>query len=1284
MPTLTSTSTKDASGIIDWQYIYNTPSNGDITTDSYNGNDNHHPIGRFDAIAYMGRGASYFPISFSGISVVDSATLYFKQRPRTSGHCIPAAGGALSMYIYRRVADFGETPNKGEATWWHSSANTYTYRKTLDQTDASTGGVNWVTEGAVTCNFTQVNDGWVGVDITNIVRAWFDHSRGARGDAPNYGLTFVNTDQFTKAKGFDMYTRDASGGANAPYISIVYNSNQAPNAPTGLYPTGDALINSTFPTFSGNVSDPDAGDYITATQIVVYDDGVTVEKWNSGGVASGGAVGSFSYTYGFVGGINPGGTQPLAGNTFYRWIARTADKNGVWGPWSAQQRFKTNNAPNAPTLALVQTPTTDVKTLTPTVNVTHSDVDPGDTVQYGYQVILEYNSGGQIWDSGALTFGALEAATTKPVQFPSLPAWATSYRVRARTKDSNGAWGPFSGYLTFTLHAAAAPINLDPNANEITNGVTPTLSGQRADFNETIQSYRMLLYTDSNLSTPLWDTGEIATGIVGGSAFSKVYNGPALTQGTFYQWQAHITADIGGTSAYSPLQRFATPSDPTVPAQTSPNGLGIQGTGTNPLRPSFVGTRASSFNRFQIEVYPSTASSANLGSYTSGSSVDATHYWGSGTLSATITGTGPYTFTMANDVIPALLWNTQYKWRARVSADAGSTWSLWSNLLAFTMDTAGTPTLTSPGVDGWITDSTPDMTITKAASDALIDRMQIRVYAANGSTLLVGSTIDTDFTTNLIEIANTTTGTWTYNGPTLTGGWYFWQARYQKTTNGPWGNWSAVQRFRLNYPPTVPTDLEPTSGTTATSLLPTFRARFQDPDILDMGDTPSDWEIVIETSAGVNVVTRATGGTGLVAGLNSYTYDGSPALTYAQRTYQWKTRYKDSRGIWGPYSGYSSFIVAVAPNSTGLVPTDESTVNTVRPTLSWTYVSNSGSAQYGALVEVFEVRDPSDVASPPARLSGTANEALVLAFREQPVLGASTFTYRINNSLANNKVYEIRLSVINQDYLVDPTPQIVRVWVNLDAPDPLTGLSPTAVKERSKILLEWNQITTAQLSAKSHVFQAYNIYKRLVNAPEWAYVGSTYARTANTYNDWYAGNDILYEYKVTVVVTKANVGIELESGDDPSGGNISEATLRSDLWMFVGADRDESHIMELPVVDEDHNRVIQQESFETLGADRKVIIRGFVLGHEGSISMIFKNEDVPDIIDFQNLINETIQGRRLIDYLVANRGPHILKSPFGDVWDVQFEGPSYKWLPVGHLQVELTWIETGNTSRDSI
>jgi hypothetical protein len=211
---------------------------------------------------------------------------------------------------------------------------------------------------------------------------------------------------------------------------------------------------------------------------------------------------------------------------------------------------------------------------------------------------------------------------------------------------------------------------------------------------------------------------------------------------------------------------------------------------------------------------------------------------------------------------------------------------------------------------------------------------------------------------------------------------------------------------------------------------------------------------------------------------------------------------------------------------------------------------------------------------------------------------------------------------------------------------------------------------------------SYRIQRLLTGYEAWETVAEITTQTTTVWRDYYAGNSVNYTYAVRAVTTKVGVGIELESGDDPLGGSKQDSQLSSTDWSFVGEDRSLDHVINLVVTDENHTRPIQQESFETIGSDRKVIMRGFVLGHEGTLTTFWQNTLIPFPTDEQLTINETLQGRRIVDYLTHNAGPHIIKSPFGDVWDAQFETPEYSWLPVGHLEVTLKWVETGNTSRE--
>jgi hypothetical protein len=83
--------------------------------------------------------------------------------------------------------------------------------------------------------------------------------------------------------------------------------------------------------------------------------------------------------------------------------------------------------------------------------------------------------------------------------------------------------------------------------------------------------------------------------------------------------------------------------------------------------------------------------------------------------------------------------------------------------------------------------------------------------------------------------------------------------------------------------------------------------------------------------------------------------------------------------------------------------------------------------------------------------------------------------------------------------------------------------------------------------------------------------------------------------------------------------------------------------------------------------------------------MLWQNIDITHPLDVQETINETIWGRRIVDYMTQIKtGPWILKSPFGDVWDVTFDSPEFQWQPGGHLQVSVDWVETGQTSENTL
>lgn len=221
-------------------------------------------------------------------------------------------------------------------------------------------------------------------------------------------------------------------------------------------------------------------------------------------------------------------------------------------------------------------------------------------------------------------------------------------------------------------------------------------------------------------------------------------------------------------------------------------------------------------------------------------------------------------------------------------------------------------------------------------------------------------------------------------------------------------------------------------------------------------------------------------------------------------------------------------------------------------------------------------------------------------------------------------------------------------------PGDITGLSATVVEELSHIQLDWDASTLADVD-----FAYYAVYRRILGANAWYIIRIETSKSTVQWRDAFAGQGVGYEYKV--LQWKAIAGdVPLPSGD----GDILTAMLESDVWFVIGNENpyDEAHCFELPIFGETHTRPIQQEVFEPIVKSRKKVARGNTLGFEGTL-------------DIRWLSEERDNAKWYLDFLSTNQGPHILKSPFGDTWRVEFDSPDYKYTGGGHLGVTMGWVE---------
>jgi len=1168
---------------------------------------------------------------------------------------------------------------------------------------------------------------------------------------------------------WEFRSREYSTSTDA-YIVVNYETNTAPTEPTRTSPINSAIVNTLSPTFTGTFNDPDSGDTMSGVQIAVYENNGTTLKWDSGTLSASGT--SFSKTY---------AGPALTGNTFYKWKAKTKDAAGVWGPYnSTLQTFKVNTVPNVPTLALLESPTTDIKTLTPTFKVTHSDPDPGDSLLYGYQIDLQTSGGSSVWNSGEVSSSA---TTTKSVLYGGSPAlsWNTQYRWRAKTKDSNGAWSSYSGYAYFTTHKTGIPINLDPTGYEVvpTDGSgnpAPVFSGARATTADSLTSARVRVYTTGG--SLVWDSNTFTSGVTS-TGFTKAYGGTTLSYSTNYYWTAQVTSSIGGTSDVSSPQYFTTPAAGAI-SQTAPVSPVTDTT------PDFTFGRSTSFNAYQIEVR---RVSDNAAAWVSGTV----------TLGSTTSTTVTYGATGSAPSITPLAWNTDYKWRVQVSSDSGSSWgSGWTGYVQFSMDSAGIPTHDSPGPDAWLGapsvidgwddivnvtngtsasaavdtadkqtgrasmavsltslssgstsetyrtvsldlsdygGQTPIKIYTKASTVTNLGYVRLRFTfatsgdyaeytvtpttswgqqtATKGSPVATGGSVDWsnvtrigvrvnasggsysgdinvddlvfdatnpsfDGTTYNSEVISTyriyvydaasggtliwdstnqagsgTTFSKLYTGSALSPGQtYYWQASYVKST-GPEGGLSARTPFILNSAPTIPTSMSPSTGQVVPdTTAPTFSAVFGDTDKTTRGDVPTGMTVeVYRNSDSTHVYTLykdddaavtdpLIGGTNTVtdgeAGVIKTTGAANP-IAY-ETEYKYRMRFADAHGAEGTWSSYTVFKPSQSPVLTIQTPSESGTVTSPAFNIVWTHTSNGSKGQNSFYLKV--VRNSDGV--------------IIYQTLSRVYSSAQTFAFPAGY-LVNGTGYTVHVKMWDTDSLTsdpDAAGSFNSFTTNWTAPDAISNFVVSDDVSQSAVSMSWDESTVA-----ANEFRQYTIYRKVTGSDNWTAITDIVNKATTSYLDYTAANSVSYDYKITQFQIIPG-DVDLESGDS----DISTVTLDTDSWVIIGADRALSHIFEVPVIAAPFQEPVQQEVFEPLGTNRKVILRGGVMGAEGTLQAKWPT-------------SERTIAKEQIDYVKSNAGPHLLKSPFGDVWQVEFAGPTKDYEQVGHFNATLSWTE---------
>lgn len=344
----------------------------------------------------------------------------------------------------------------------------------------------------------------------------------------------------------DFLTRQGEWSDFVNFTPVINN----PPTTSIVKPTGNATVGSLTPTLQFWYSDPD-GNAQGGYQIQVRRFSDQTSFWDTGQVA--GAVTSRTYA----------GTT-LVGGTRYEWRVRVQDSLGSWSDYTSWASFTPQAVPNPPTLT---SPSGLTNTLTPTIQGTYNQASGASQAAFQYEIrqggITLYSSGDvAVAIATGQAYGTDNSGDT-PSSPPAL-SWGTAYEVRARSKDSNGAYSEWSSWQAFNTNAApTTPTNLQPAIGAVLGDTTPVLSWTHNDADGDAQTE-----ADIELRTVSGDsavTGYDPKTLTQSTGTHEITETLTASPATEYKWRVRTKGTSGpGFGPWSAFRPFTVATAPVV------------------------------------------------------------------------------------------------------------------------------------------------------------------------------------------------------------------------------------------------------------------------------------------------------------------------------------------------------------------------------------------------------------------------------------------------------------------------------------------------------------------------------------------------------------------------------------------------------------------------------------------------------------------------------------------------------------------------------------------------